>query len=123
MAYTEASDLKILLNDDTITDSVLETYIEVANEIVTDLLVGENLGSTRLELIERYYAAHLYAFTRQTIATDEKIGEVSVKFAGKYGQGLDATSYGQIVQDLDTTGKLRLQKKPRRSISSIKSFE
>ena len=55
--------------------------------------------------------------------SDEKIGDVSVKYTGKWGELLKSTPYGQMALALDITGKLARAGKTGASIYAVKSFD
>jgi len=61
--------------------------------------------------------------TKSRVTTEEKLGEAAVKYAGKFGMNLDATPYGQIAKQLDTTGKLATIGKQVAYMKAIKSFD
>lgn len=92
-------------------DSSISTtpFIEVANELVTEICVDdlsedeEAYTATRLELIERWLAAHFYAIRDLRVAS-EGAGGVSQSFQYQVGLNLNVTIYGQQVLMLDTKG-------------------
>jgi hypothetical protein len=63
------------------------------------------LTDTRLEVIERWLAAHLYCVTDRPYKS-RSAGGASGTFDGNTDKGLDATLYGQTAKVLDTTGFL-----------------
>lgn len=83
----------------------LTPFIEVANELVTELCTASGYTDTRLELIERWLAAHFYAI-RDLRRANEKAGSVGESFQYKLGLNLAVTMYGQQVMLLDTAGNL-----------------
>lgn len=109
--------------DSSLTDVQLSPYIDVANSIVTDKLGSSTLGDSRLADIERFLTAHIVSLTRSREGVEEKIGEARVKYADIFGKGLEATSFGQMVMVLDTTGKLHNMSRRALKITAIKSFE
>ena len=120
---TTASAVKILL-DSTLEDSIVVSFIDVANSLATEKLATDTtLGVERREQIERYLSAHLIASTIERMGQEEKIGEASIKYTGATGKGLEATSYGQMVKVLDTTGAFAQADKRVASIKAIKSFD
>lgn len=83
-------------------------FIRAANLTVTKR-VGTNtsLSTAQKKEIERWLVAHFLSMGPIRQASYEKLGEAEVSYAGKYDNlGLDATSYGQQVKLLDTTGLL-----------------
>lgn len=107
MARTTATDVKQIMDNCSLSDAVIDAYIVAANALVTEVLGDDGtLSSTLKEEIEKWLTAHMVASTRWRTATEEKVGDVSVKYAGKFGENLLSTPYGQMVQQLDVTGKL-----------------
>lgn len=104
---TEAS-LRKLFPEDNGT-AVVDHYLADANVLVTDLLGASSLSNERLEIIERYLAAHFYVLGQQSGGVfEEKIGESTVKTGSTFtlGQGLKLTRWGQMALAADTTGAL-----------------
>jgi hypothetical protein len=83
----------------------LDPFIEVANELVTEACGDYGHTDTRLELIERWLAAHFYAM-RDPRPLSEKAGPVSETFQSKVGLNLAVSHYGQQAMVLDTSGGL-----------------
>lgn len=107
-------------------DIPLTPFIEVSNELVTEVCVPFTNGdgsayysATRLELIERWLAAHFYAI-RDPRLSHESAGSVSASYQNRVDLGLDQTTYGQQAKLLDTKGGLASldisTKKGRRTI-------
>lgn len=105
MARTNIDEVRQIFSTD-LTDGVVAVFIETANEMVNAVLSGTTLSSGLLAQIEKFLAAHLASIALDRQAHSENIaGEYSVTYEGKTGMGLDASYYGQIVQQLDTTGR------------------
>ena len=118
MARTNATNVKAIIEVDStiiVSDSDLDPFINTANELVTELCTGSNgpstaYTSTRLELIERWLAAHFYA-VRDPRVKSERAGAVGVNYQEKVDLNLSLTPYGQQAMMLDTNGALtRLNK-------------
>ena len=88
-------------------DALISTvpFIEVANDLVTELCTSSSYTSTKLELIERWLSAHFYAIRDQRVDT-EKAGSVSQKFQYKVDLNMFQTIYGQQAMLIDTAGNL-----------------
>ncbi len=102
---TTSADLRKLFPEDE--DAVVDHYIADANMLVTELLASAGFTDGRLEMIERYYAAHLYILGQQEGGIfEEKKGESTIKNGSTFtlGQGLRLTRWGQMVLGLDTSG-------------------
>ena len=77
MARTTETALRALFPKDDATKSV-DHYIADANLLVTELLATSGYSAERLELIERYLAAHFYLLGEQEGGIfEEKNGAVS----------------------------------------------
>lgn len=115
------SDVSAILEDTELTDPQIAPYIISANTLVNQVL---GTGTTDiLKEIERWLAAHMIASTRERQAEREEAGTAKVKYAGTYGEALHATSYGQMVLALDTTGKMANLSMKTARIVAIKSFD
>ena len=112
MPRTTAAQVKAIIETDSsiiVVDADLDPFILVANELVTELCTGTAgpttaYTSTRLELIERWLAAHFYC-VRDPRTTNESAG-VSVGYESKVDLGLALSRYGQQAKLLDTHGGL-----------------
>ncbi len=82
-------------------------FIETANNVVDDELVGSVLSVNRLVQIELYLSAH---FTSIMVERGQMrrtgTGDATEVYAGKFTQGFGLTRYGQMAMALDTTGIL-----------------
>lgn len=106
MARVTAAEVKEIMDSCTTPDASVEAMIEAATDIITEVFSGTSVTDARLKEIERWLAAHMLSSTVFRMTSEEKIGDASAKFTGKWGEGLNSTSYGQMVLFLDTTGKI-----------------
>lgn len=90
----------------------MSPYIETASAFVDDVVACAarkspplSIGAARLELIERWLAAHCYASVDQPY-TSKSQGGASASFQGQTGFYLEGTKYGQMASRLDSTGCL-----------------
>jgi hypothetical protein len=91
----------------------LEPFIEAADALVTEICESKTKAdgvtpyydSPRLELIERWLAAHFYAI-RDPRAATEQAGPVMQRIESEVDLGFDVTRYGQMAMRLDTAGGL-----------------
>lgn len=95
---------------DSVTELSLQGYVETASALVDDVVTCAALKSithsaAKLELIERWLAAHLYAVSDKPYASTSKLGR-SALFQGQTGMYLEFTGYGQHALMLDTSGCL-----------------
>lgn len=111
--------------DTTLVDDTIETFIGIANRIVTSYL-----GSTTLltdaekKDVELFLSAHLASTMRDPQAKQEAVtggAGVSIQYHGVTGLGLDGSMFGQTVKLLDRTGILALGKKEA-SVFAVPSF-
>lgn len=116
MTRATATDVRAVI-DTELSDSEISSYIEDANLEVEEKLAGEGLSDTRLKKIEKYLAAHFIRFVRERQVNSGQQNSAQVSFSGSFGEGLSATSPGQVVLETDTTGILG------ESMKSQASFE
>jgi hypothetical protein len=83
----------------------LDPFILTASELVTEVCAIASYTVGRLELIERWLAAHFYAI-RDPRTTQERAGSVGANFESKVDLNLALTRYGQQAMMLDTQGGL-----------------
>lgn len=83
-------------------------FIRIANLTLTKRLgTNTSLSAGQKKELERWLTAHFLSMGPLRQASYEKLGEAEVSYTGKYDNlGLDATSYGQQVKLIDTTGLL-----------------
>ena len=86
-------------------DISLTPFIDVANNLVTDVCTDSGYTDAKLILIETWLAAHFLQIRDQAVDT-EKAGKVSQKFQYKVDLILNQTKYGQMAQLIDTAGNL-----------------
>lgn len=99
--------------------TVITVHIDTANELTTEAAVTDGptpgYSSDRLELIERWLAAHFVAVAQQEMRVSaERAGPVGQNFKFSTDLGLNNTIYGQQAIRLDTHGGLsRLEKRSK----------
>ena len=102
MARTTDAAVKLIIEVDT--NIALDSFIEAANALVTELC-ADYYDATRLELIERWLSAHFYT-VRDMRAEMEKADDVTQKLQSKVDLGFDTSHYDQMAMRLDTEGLL-----------------
>jgi len=102
---TTAAKVKTIIDTD-LEDLKVEEFINTSNVLINSQLSGTTLGEDLLTEIEKWYAAHLIASSRERMASKEGAGGASIEYVGTYDKGLDSTPYGQQVQALDPTGRI-----------------
>lgn len=85
-------------------------YVDAASSIVDDVAAcarahGVALSAVKLELIERWLAAHYYKSSDQQYASKNTAG-AGASFSGQTGMGIQGTKYGLAALDLDPSGCL-----------------
>lgn len=113
------AELKEIIDlDSTLTDARITVFITQANLMVNAALSSQGLSETILKEIERNIAAH-FIRVLDPQAISERAGEVSVTYAGTFGEGLKGTHYGQMALLLDTSGKLARAGQKRGSFAVV----
>lgn len=89
-------------------EPVMATFINAASlQVDTWASKFTTAPSTALQKeMERWYAAHLIAATRQRQAQSRKTGDAQITYQGQTGMGLKATLYGQQVLAMDPSGTI-----------------
>lgn len=90
----------------------LEGYITDATAFAARVGIND-------EMVVKYLAAHLLAYTRQRPVQSEEAGGAKVVYSGVFGTGLMATPYGQLAVEMDTTGALNGLSKPNISMTAL----
>jgi len=121
MARVTATEVKVIITT-ALLDPAIESYIEIANSMVTDTVTC-GLAASVLKEIERWLTAHLISITQERVGIKERLGEAEITYAGKFGEGLKGTSYGQMVLQLDTCGSFAKLGTKTITITAITSFE
>ncbi len=106
MARTTKELVRDIMDDVVLDDVILDSYIESANTFVTSALGKKGMGETVLSEIERWVTAHMIASTRDRQIKKAGAGGAEVEYTGKWGEGLNGTSYGQMAVTLDTSRTL-----------------
>jgi hypothetical protein len=107
---------------ETTSEIVVDAFILVAQQIISDNLAASYLSDALTDQITVFLTAHLLHLTLYRQAKNKKIGDVSETYA-ELGEGLSSTTYGQIVKTLDTTGILANIGKTKALIQAIPSFD
>jgi hypothetical protein len=116
-----AKEVKQILDDSALAESVINTFITSANTLVNQAL---GTGTTDiLKEVERWLTAHMIASTRERQAKKEEAGGAKIEYTGVYMAGLHSTSYGQMVLTMDLSGKLASLMGKAVKIYAIPSFD
>lgn len=114
------AEVKLVINTD-LTKPVVESMIVTANIFVNSILSGEDLGADLLKEIEKWMTAHIISISKERQPEKIEIGDAVEEYA-RLGQGLASTTYGQMVINLDTSGKMKLAYKVKAIIKAVTSF-
>ncbi len=94
-----------LILETNLAEPAITPFLETANLLVTEELAPEGPSDERLELIERYLAAHFTCLMDPRVQK-EQVGDQRNEFEGKTGEGLRSTRYGTQAITIDPTGIL-----------------
>jgi hypothetical protein len=113
-----------ILDNTTLDEDVITSFINSANVFVTDTLAGKGLSAVILAEIERWLAAHMIASTRERTAKEEGAGGAKIVYSGEWGSGLLSTSYGQtaVIMDTSLTLSALAKGKQKASVFAVTSF-
>jgi len=118
-----ADEVREIMDGVTVTDSIINTFIMAASAVIDKVFANDSeIGDTLKKELERWLTAHMLSMSVSRTTADEKLGEVNVKYTGKWGENLLATPYGQTVLTLDITGKMGNVGKRPASTYAIPSF-
>jgi hypothetical protein len=125
MAIT-ASDVRLIMNVSItkLPDATVSPFLTAAEDLVDTIFAsGEVVSDTLMEEIKKWLTAHMIASTIYKFTSEEKLGDASVKYTGKWGSKLESTPYGQMVLILDTTGKMANMGKMSAGIFAVPEFD
>jgi len=107
-ARVSADDVKEIMETSTVNiDDKIEAMIISADLIITQVFQGDtSTGTALIKEIERWFVAHMVSVTLRRTVSEEGIGDVRIKYAGVFTEGLKSTPYGQMVLTLDTSGRM-----------------
>ena len=114
--------VKEIIDTDQI-DSVIQSLIDAADNYLTLVYANVTINATLLNEIGRWFVAHMLASTHDRMGKKEKIGEASIEYTGTFANGLQATTYGQMIITLDTTGTITNAPKRKVKIVAISEDE
>lgn len=121
MSRTNCNNVQAIIPD-TLTDLQVDPFIEIASSMVDNTIASSGMSDYLLEQVERFLTAHLIYTTLKRQAQNKSVGDASETYA-KLGEGLKATTYGEIVTQLDYTGILVNTGKKIAKIEAIASFD
>lgn len=118
MARTTTTKVQEIM-DTTLTDAQIVPFINIANRIVTRRLSATTLTAAELADIETFLTAHIIAMTKERQPSEEKVGDIWVRYQGSFGMNLEQTTYGQMVLEMDSTGNMQRSAKKKIRIRAI----
>ncbi len=125
MARVTATEVKEIMDNCTVSDTVVNAFITSGTLLIDGVFSGDSvIGTSLLKEIERWFVAHMLASTLSRTASEEKLGDAQIKYTGQWGKNLESTPYGQMVLQLDFTGKMKNSTgKQSANITAITSFD
>jgi hypothetical protein len=118
-----ADEVKEIMDGCTLTDAIIDAFIESASLVIDNGYVGISISDGTLKVLEKWLTAHMIASTVFRTAAEEEVDNVKIKYTGKWGEKLLSTPYGQMLTILDPTGTILQLAKQKAFIKAIKSFE
>ena len=119
-----AEDVKSILADCNATVEQIAPFITTANLYISTVFENNtSVSAATLKELEKWMTAHLVSVTFCRTTKTEEIGDVKVAYTGVWGTKLSATSYGQMVLQLDVSGEINKQSKRPATIEAITSFK
>ena len=117
-------EVKDIMDNCTTADAIVTVFITSANALINRVFVNDaTMSEDMLTEIEKWLAAHLISSTVFRIASEEKLGDASLKYTGEWGKKLESTPYGQMVLLLDASGLLANAGKTAASIYAVNEFD
>lgn len=111
----EHDDVETLLGSTEIGD--LSPFIAAAGRMYDNLTSGETVDAEVRDDVVARLAAHMVAAGPERQISSAGEGGGNVSFEGETGEGLSASTHGQMAVTLDPTGKLATTDKPAPSVS------
>ncbi len=107
MALVTATEVKAIMDNCTVADAVVNTCIVAADEVINTVFEDDTeITATLLKEIERWFTAHMVATVFDRPASKERVGDVDMWYANVWKENLASTPYGQMVKQLDLSGKM-----------------
>jgi len=117
-------DVKAIMDNCTTADATVTIFITTANAIINKVFANDTtMTEDLLTEMEKWLAAHLIASTVFRTASEEKLGDASIKYTGEWGKKLESTPYGQMVLILDSSGLMANAGKMSATITAVNEFD
>lgn len=121
-----AADVRLIMKATTTTlpDATIAPFLAAAGTLLGKIFTDTSvIGVSLLEELEKWLTAHLIASTILRMTSEEKLGDASVKYIGKWESGLSSTPYGQMLLLMDFTGIIAELGKKQAYIYAVKSSD
>lgn len=112
----QPDDVERALGATDLTSTELTPFIETAGRLYDEITTSSVSSDVRDDVVA-YLAAHLVATGPERQISSAGEGGGNVSFAGETGEGLRATTHGQMAITLDPTGGLATHDLPAASVS------
>lgn len=118
MSRTTVDKVKTVIETGLKNDQI-ERLMEMANSQIDQLITDTDITVAVKTDIETWLTAHLIASGPERQLQSEKVHDVWITYQGKFGDFLRATTYGQMVLMLDTSGSMDKATKKKAFIRAI----
>ena len=123
MARVTVDEVKNMLDNTQLSDTIIGGYITSGNIFITENLGSSGLSDDVLKEIERWTVCHMIASTRDRRSASEAAGSAKITYYDVFGSGFKSTDYGQMALTLDNTGTLAALGKKAAKVRAITSFD
>lgn len=100
-------------------EPIVNAFINTANQLVENLLVGQGLGEETLTEIEKYLTAHFMTLLEPKAHSEQIDTEYRVTYQGQTKMRLEASFYGQTALLLDSSGSLQRASEELKSVRFV----
>jgi hypothetical protein len=124
MACLTSDEVLEIMSGCTLTSDQITPYIIASENFINSVFSLDTTVTVTLKTeLTKWLTAHMIASIHYRTTTKERIGEAEVSYSDKLGTGFNSTPYGQMLLQLDTTGKLALSGKKSATIYAIPQFD
>jgi len=119
-----AQEIINLIDGCEVDERIVESIINDATTYVSNMLSScDGLSDSEIEMVTKWFAAHMVASGPHRDTKKEKLMEGEVEFITYAGEGIESTPYGRMAVALDRCGKLKNSGKRAIKIRAITSFD
>jgi hypothetical protein len=125
MACLTSNEVLEIMSGCTLTSDQIDPYIVAAESFINNVFSTDLTITAALKKeLTKWLTAHMIASIHYRTTVKERVGEAEVSYSDKIlGQGFNSTPYGQMLLQLDTTGKVALTGKKSATIYAIPQFD